>query len=141
MRSSVLCVALVFTVVSSPRSLAAQTMVTFEVPVKLTQLAPEILEISLYCEIKSQAIVAPNPGLVSGTDDVPVVAGQLTTTMRVVITLDATALQAPVGKTANYTCYLRGKTATGLGGFSDTAPNPIWVLKPNPAAITGTFVW
>lgn len=141
MHSRFFVAALLLAVLSPARSLGAQTMVTFEVPVKLTQLAPEILKVSMYCEIKSQAIVAPNPGQVSAIDEVPVVAGQVVTTMRVVITFDANALQAPVGKTASYTCYLRGRTATGLGGFDENSTNPIWVLKPQPATVQGTFIW
>jgi len=127
---------------SVPSSLSAQTMVTFEMPVKLTQLAPEILKVGMYCDIKSQAIVSPNPGLASATDEVSVVGGQLITTMRVVITLPSGSLQAPAGKTANYTCYLTARTATGLGGFTDaTGPNPATVLTPNPPPVTGSFTW
>ena len=141
MRSRILATVVMLFAASSPRSVTAQTMVTFEVPVKLTQLSPELQKISLQCQIKSEAIVAPVPGQVIGTDEVPVVGGQVITTMRVVITLDATALKAPVGKPASYTCDILGRTATGLGGFTDTAQNPVYQLKPTPVSLTGTFVW
>lgn len=141
MFTRIVAACLVFAVVMVPRSLAGQTMITFEAPVKLTQLAPEIQAVSMYCEIKSQAIVAPNPGQADASAEVPVIAGQLVTTFVVVLQFPQGTLQAPVGQTATYRCYLRGRTQTGLGGFSDTATNPIWVLKPNPVDIQGTFVW
>jgi hypothetical protein len=141
MSGRILAVALVLCALSSPATLGAQTQVTFEAPVKLTQLAPEITAVQLYCEIKSTAIVSPNPGRLSATDEVPVVAGQLTTTLRVVLTFPQGTLQSPVGQTATYMCEIKGRTQSGLGGFSDTATNPIWVLKPNAAPVQGTFVW
>ena len=133
--------AVMFLAMFAPRAAAAQTMVTFEMPVKITQLAPEIEKISLYCQIKSIAIVSPNPGQAEGVDEVPVLAGTLETTLRVVIAFPQGTLQAPVGKSASYTCYIRGRTATGLGGFSATTTIQAYVLKPDPAAVQGTFVW
>lgn len=141
MSARILAVTLSLFALSTPATLRAQTQVTFEAPVKLTQLAPEITAVHLYCEIKSTAIVSPNPGRMSATDEVPVVAGQSTTTLRVVLTFPQGSLQSPVGVTASYLCELKGRTQNGLGGFSDTATNPTWVLKPNPVAIQGTFVW
>ena len=141
MSARVLAIALALCAFSTPATLHAQTQVTFEAPVKLTQLAPEITAVQLYCEIKSAAIVSPNPGRQAATDEVPVVGGQLTTTLRVVLTFPQGALQSPVGQTASYMCEIKGRTQNGLGGFSDTATNPVWVLKPNPAPTQGTFVW
>lgn len=126
---------------SAPRSLAAQTMVTFEVPVNLTQLAPEIIKIRVRCEIKSTAIVAPNAGAVSTMDELPVLGGSLVTTMRVVIAFPVGTLQAPIGKTAQYQCDLQGVTASGLGGFSETTSITAFQLKPTPPSLAGTFVW
>jgi len=136
---------LVITAISTPNVLSAQTMITFEAPVKLTQLSPDLQKVSMYCEIKSDAIVAPNPGALQGADEVAVVAGQLVTTFRVVLTFPEGTLKAPVGKTANYTCDLRGRTATGLSAFADLSTNPglnpAFVLKPVPPIVQGSFVW
>jgi hypothetical protein len=139
--SKILRTTLVLAALSAPRSLAAQTMVTFEVPVNLTQLAPEITKIRVYCVIKSTAIVAPNAGNQSGTDELPVLGGQLVTTMRVVISFPAGTLQAPTGKTAQYQCDLQGVTASGAGGFSETTSVTAFQLKPTPPSLTGNFVW
>lgn len=141
MRSKILRTTLVLAALSAPRSLAAQTMVTFEVPVNLTQLAPEITNVRVYCAITSTAIVAPTAGSQSGYDELPVLGGKLVTTMRVVITFPAGSLQAPTGKTAQYECVLQGVWASGVGGFSETTSNTVFQLKPTPPPLTGNFVW
>jgi hypothetical protein len=141
MFTRIVAACLVFAVVMVPKSLAGQTMITFEAPVKLTQLAPEILAVRMYCEIKSQAIVSPNPGQASAATEVPVIAGQVVTTFVVVLSFPQGTLQSPVGQTATYSCFLQAKTQNGLGGFSATTTIPAFVLKPDPAPITGTFVW
>jgi hypothetical protein len=141
MLARTLAATLVLGGLSAAKPLAAQTTVTFEVPVNLTQLAPEIIRIRVFCEIKSAAIVAPNAGMESATDELPVLGGKLVTTMRVVISFPAGTLQAPTGQTAQYQCELRGITASGMGGFSETTNIVAFQLKPTPAPITGTFVW
>src|SRR5688572_8954051 len=95
---------MVIVTLTTPNVVSAQTMITFEAPVKLTQLSPEVEKVGMYCDIKSDAIVAPTPGVLSGVDEVPVVAGQLVTTFRVVLIFPEGTLKAPVGKTASYTC-------------------------------------
>jgi hypothetical protein len=127
-------------IVASPTRLAAQTMITFEAPVKLTDLAPEILKVSLYCEIKSPAITLPN-GAAGAADELPVTAGQIITTFRVAIEFPQGSLQAPVGKTANYQCYLRYRTATGMTSFDALPSTSPLALKPSPVTIQGSFVW
>jgi hypothetical protein len=141
MRSRFLAVVVALTAATSPRSLTAQTTVTFEVPVKVTQLSTEILKIRVLCNIRSDAIVAPSAGGASEVDEVPVVGGQVVTTMRVIFVFPEGTLRAPVGKTATYSCELGLRTATGAGAFSETSSNLAHVVKPQPAVITGTFVW
>lgn len=140
MRSRIIAVTLALAAVSVPRSVAAQTMITIEAPVKLTQLSPQILEVQLICGITSSAIVSPTPGRIVATDELPVVGRQLITTMRVVFAFADTSLQAAVGKTATYECGLKVRTTSGWGGFSDAAANPEGVT-PVPTLIKGTFVW
>lgn len=125
----------------TPRTAAAQTMVTFELPVNLTNLDPSILKVSLYCQINSPAIVAPNAGQASGVDEVDVVGGQVVTTLRVVVVLPQGSLQAPVGKNATWSCNLRHRSANGLGGFVASHANPANVLTPLPPPMQGSFVW
>jgi hypothetical protein len=136
LRATVLLAAL-----AAPGSLAAQTMITFEVPVNLTQLAPEIIKIRVFCEIKSAAIVSPTAGRATAQDELPVLGGKLVTTMRIIITFPAGSLQAPTGQTAQYQCDMVGISAVGLGSFSETAAIAAWQLKPTPPSLTGTFVW
>ncbi len=141
MFTRILVLTLALIALSTPRNLGAQTMVTFEAPVKLTDLAPEIEKVSLYCEIKSPAIVLPNPGQASAADELPVVAGQVITTFRVAIEFPQGSLQAPVGKTANYLCYLRYRTKTGMTSFDALPATSTLAVKPSPTPIQGTFVW
>lgn len=145
MLARTLIATLVITTLSTPNVGSAQTMITFEAPVKLTQLSPEIEAVGMICSITSVAIVAPTAGGHAGTDDVPVVAGQLVTTFRVVLTFPDGTLNAPVGKTANYTCELRARTKLRTSAFGDpsTVPglDPAFVVKPVPPTIRGSFVW
>jgi hypothetical protein len=145
MLARIVSATVVIATLTTPNVVSAQTMITFEAPVKLTQLSPEVEKVGMYCDIKSDAIVAPTPGTHSGVDEVPVVAGQLVTTFRVVLTFPEGTLRAPVGKTANYTCDLRVRTKTGLGAFTDLATtptaDPATVVKPVPPVIQGTFPW
>ena len=124
---------------SASQSLGAQTMVTFEMPVKLTQLSPDVVKVGLMCTIKSDAIVPTFTGT-TAHDEVSAVGGQVVTTLRVVITFPQGSLQAPVGKTASYSCNLTARTTNGLGGFTED-PKYIAYLKPNPPPVEGTFVW
>jgi hypothetical protein len=133
--------AFVLALLCIPNTAAAQTMVTFELPVNLTNLDPSILKIGLYCQINSPAIVAPNAGQAGAVDEIDVVGGQVVTTLRVVVVLPQGSLQSPVGKTATWTCDLRHRTATGLGGFVASHPNPVNVLSPLPPPMQGSFVW
>jgi len=139
--SRMLRTTLVLAVLAAPHSLAAQTMITFEVPVNLTQLAPEITKVRVNCVIRSAAIVSPTAGMAAGVDELPVLGGKLVTTMRVVIGFLAGSLQAPTGQSAQYQCDLLGISATGMTSFSETSPSPVFQLKPTPPSLTGTFVW
>lgn len=130
-------------VVSSPASVAGQTMITIEAPVKLTDLAPDITKVNLHCTITSQAIVSPNRGSATGTDELPVIAGQLISTFRVIFDFPQGSLSSPLGTTANYSCVLRFKTSTGFNNtsFDNLPPTSPHALKPAPTVVQGTFVW
>ena len=54
-------------------------MITLEVPVNVTKLAPEVQKIRVQCNLNSEAIVPATPGAVpsvTALDEVPVVGGQ-----------------------------------------------------------------
>ena len=131
--------------------------VTFEVPLNLTRLAPDITKVLVTCSLASDAFpIRKIRGVAvqwpyGATVELPVSAGHLVTTARVVvsITVDkfmdpATGVgQEPTGKSANYQCDIMGFSSRGGGWqqFTDTSPNTSLRLSPTPAPITGTFVW
>jgi len=134
-------------VLGVPRSVAAQTMVTIEAPVNLTKLSPDLEKVRLQCGLGSDAI-APNTAFASALakgvqDELPVMAGQLVTTMRAVFPIPEGVLQDPIGKTAEYMCGILGfsKSLQRWDQFSETSTVPAFQLKPTPAVIQGTFVW
>jgi hypothetical protein len=136
--------------------------VTFEVPVNLTRLAGDIRTVEVSCRISSDAIMLTRT--INGTTikeklaarlELPVAAGQLVTTARVVVPVPTNAFtdptyavtSGPSGQTANYQCGLMGFSAlptTNGGGwsrFTADNPNESFRLSPTPLPITGSFVW
>lgn len=127
--------------------------VTFEVPLNLTRLAPDITKVMVTCSItsdafpmrmvKSRAVKQPRGAQV----ELPVSAGQLVTTARVIvpITVDnfmdpvTMIRQDPTGKSAEYQCDLTGFTGVWQVPTPKN-PNPLR-LSPAPTPITGKFVW
>src|SRR5688500_15725136 len=97
---------------------AAATSVTFTVTLNLTQLAPDLERVRLICFIKPSAVlVYPatlGQGLTLISETFPwkselwVVAGQVVGTMSVVHPIFAEWLKDPIGKTADYECWLQG---------------------------------
>jgi hypothetical protein len=85
--------------------------------------------------------------------ELPVSAGQLVTTARVIVpvaarrfTDETTGIYSdPAGKTANYHCVLMGfsskRTPGGWNQFTDNNTNASFGLSPTPSSITGNFVW
>lgn len=145
MRFRILGVPLLLVAIAAPRSISAQTMITLEVPVNVTKLAPEVQKIRVMCNLNSEAIVPATAGgvpSVTALDEVPVVGGQVVSTLRVVFTFPAGSLKEPIGKSARYECSLGGVTPNGTGGFSDQIAStlPLY-MKPPPPVIAGNFVW
>lgn len=134
---------------------AAATAVTFTVSVNLTQLSPDLERVRVICYIKPSAVLV-YPSIMSTTlqpnaeqfpyrSEMWVAAGQVVGTMSVVIPIPAEWLKEPIGKTAEYECWLQG-FSTSLkqwGFFSDPPSAPAFLLKPAPAPtlLHGTFVW
>ena len=161
MRSRIFVVAVAIGVLGSSRPLVAQnlnlnppapqftvaTSVTFTIPLKLTQLSPDLEKIRVFCAVGGEAL-APLPMAMTTMDalprdEMPVVAGQLVATMSVLVPIYAELLQNPAGKTAEYQCFLAGfsKSLQNWGEFSETSTVPAFLLKPTPAPIKGTFAW
>lgn len=136
---------LVLVAMTMPGTLSAQTMITLEVPVNLTKLSSEVTQVEANCNLISNAIttgsVGMSPNVMIGRDRLTVLGGQLVSTFRVVFEIPASALSAPIGKTAEYQCNLVGYTSKGAAGFSEDDPTSPMYMKPAPKTIVGTFVW
>ncbi len=105
------------------------------------------------CEVRSSAIVN-GPSASALTSIVPV-NGRVNTNAVVVVPISR--LDDPAGKTATYTCRLfarklapgdannkielREGTETDWVLFSAGASDSAFRLSPDPAAITGSFLW
>ena len=136
--------------------------VTFEVPLDLTKLAPDISKVMVTCSMTSDAFPmrkgkgAPVKQPRGAQVELPVSAGQLVTTARVVIPVTVDSFmdptmampKDPTGKSVDYQCDIMGFSTKGGGWqqFIDkiTEPkntNTSFHLTPFPAPITGRFVW
>ena len=150
--------ALVVLAIMSPSRLSAQTMITFEWPVNLTKLSPEVQKVRMSCLLLSAALVPGSPGLPSttdrfpglgsvtpppviGTDELPVVGGQVVSTFRVVFVFPAGTLNQPVGTPARYYCELLAVNGANVSAFVDTPG--VWnsLKPPVPSAMAAQFVW
>jgi len=141
-----------------PGAVPAQTVigdVTFEVPINLTRMWGEITKVAVWCTISSDTLIGTRTKKLSAQLELPVSAGQLVTTARVVVPVSTTAFMdpkmvitnEPTGKPASYQCSLSGFSTlpTNNGGgwkqFSADSANPAFRLTPTPPSITGNFVW
>lgn len=129
--------------------------VTFEVPLKLTQMRGEISKVAVWCKISSEVLVGARNKQLQAQLELPVAAGQLVTTARVVVAVPATAFtdptmaitSSPIGQPATYQCKLSGFSmlpASNGGGwntFSAESTNMAFRLTPTPSPIQGSFVW
>lgn len=129
--------------------------VTFDVPLNLTRLWGEITKVAVFCKISSDALVGTRNKQLQAQLELPVAAGQLVTTARVVVSVPSTAFTdptmaitgSPTGKPASYQCSLSGFSmlpASNGGGwntFSAESTNMAFRLTPTPSAIAGSFVW
>jgi hypothetical protein len=117
-------------------------VISFDVPVKLSNVMSDISKVAVWCRITSSAIIGPRGGAyLQAQVEVPVTAGQVDTTVRVDVV--ATNLDTPAGKSATYVCALSGySTARQTWDvFSDTHALPAFRLSPTPAPLSGSFVW
>ena len=158
MRFKLALVAVAMWTILLSQAAQAQTVpgdVTFEVPLNLTRLWGEITKVAVWCKISSDALVGTRNKQLQAQLELPVSAGQLTTTARVVVPVPSTAFTdptmamtgSPTGKPASYVCKLSGFSAlpaTNGGGwnvFTAESTNPAFRLTPTPSAISGSFVW
>lgn len=116
--------------------------VTFEVPIKLTRLSPYLSKVAVTCKFGLRGEL--DQGL-SNRVEIPVSAGQIDTTVRVVIAVPATSRFKP-GQSLNYECTLSAlsldpKAGSGWQPLSQKAINTSLQVSPTPVPITGTFTW
>jgi hypothetical protein len=123
--------------------------VTFEVPVNLTRLSPYVSKVAVTCMFGTT--IDPNMGTTSSGKDVlsnrvelPVSAGQVVTTARVVIAVPTTPPYKP-GQVLNYQCALTALSSDPNAGSGwqpfDLKNGTSFNVSPTPLPITGTFTW
>jgi hypothetical protein len=129
--------------------------VTFEVPMNLTRMAPDITKVMVTCTITSDAIkptltskgMPTGPRQLATQAEFPVSTGRLVTTARVVVSVSSDKLEAgdPTGKAANYECTVLGFSSNpkgeGWNSFADNQPNSSFRLAPTPSPIKGSLIW
>lgn len=125
--------------------------VTFEFPVNLTRLPPEITKVQIGCSIASDAFGTrtirgmTRPNTHGKVIEVPVSAGRVVMTARIVVGVPLGSYADPTGKSANYECYVMGFSSARTGGgwntFAADHANPAFRVSPTPQNLTGTFVW
>lgn len=156
--------ALLMSVLLLPGFASAQTIpgdVTFEVPLNLTRLAPEIRQIDITCHITGKGIPnpragargAPSEGRFTGNVVLDVSQGRLVTTANVVVPVQTADYTTLTGQTANYECMItaysagiravRGSSGSPAGwGFLDAnSTNPAFRFSSTPQPITDSFIW
>jgi hypothetical protein len=131
--------------------------VTFEVPLQLTRLAPDITKVRVMCVITSSAfetlvIEGVASRAVMSQVEIPVTGGQVVTNATVVVAIPAGALTNPEKASADYECSImgysigrptvpRGTTGAGWDGFDAGQRKPSFQITPTPANIVGKFPW
>ena len=160
MRLTVLAAVVASSALGTPRLISAQfgpqfsgaaTSVTLTVPVKLTQLSPDLERVKLMCQVGGEGITIPSSFglgmaglemLLKPVDDVMVTSGQLVTTLKVMAWIPVELFDNPIGKTAMYQCRFTGysKSLKLWGDLHDAATDAVFNIKPTPQ-VQGTFVW
>ena len=154
---AVASVSLVLMVGSASR-LPAQTYVSFEVPLNLTQLSLDIERVRVTCIVAGDGLIgfpsasnfnptdpnAPLPGP-AARQEILVAGGQLVGSIKLIVGIPAELLSNPIGKTAYYGCILHGysKSLQKWNLFYEAATEAPFKLKvtPDGGVIQGSFVW
>lgn len=148
---------------SAPGSAAAQTVITFDVPMNLTQVSPDIDKVGVVCLISGEGLTATATSQIGGAFgptgifspqipssgptwvklEWPVMASQVVVPLRLSMGIAAEYLDNPLGKTANYGCLLAGysKSLQKWDLFDAAHVVPAFRLAPTPPMIQGKFVW
>jgi len=148
--------------IASGLTITYGTAITFTVQVNLTQLSADLGKVGFTCFIQPSAVLVYPSTLTSQfsgfstggfpyatwpfpKDELPVMSGQVVGTLRVVYPLALEWFNNPIGKNADYQCFLVGLViSVGQWGFLD--PNStVPALRVNPgtaaSSLAGTFVW
>lgn len=147
---------------SLPLAAAAQEMpsdVTFEVPLDLTRLPPEITQVDITCHVTGDGIKpvrvvrGSSPARLTGNKVLNVTQGRLVTLASVVVAVPAAQAPNLVGMKANYECMITAfSTGTrqpnssagnpgGWGFLEERSANPSFNFTPTPRPLTGSFTW
>ena len=134
----------------------AQTTVSFEVPINLTQVSGDIEKVGVSCLVAGDGVVYP-AGYVAGNpfntnetvgpnwakQELKVMGGQVVVTLRLNVQIPAEWLDNPIGRPGQYVCSIMG-FSTSLnrwGQFKADSPVPAFRLSPTPQDIWKSFVW
>jgi hypothetical protein len=124
-------------IITTPLDAGAQTAgaIAFELPLNLTQLPFHISKIRVSCHARDGYGRRSN----IGAQEVPVVAGRVTTTA----VIEVTIAPQSAGDRLTYECDLNAFSVIGNEWVSLTsAQDPkLLVLSPQPAKISGTITW
>lgn len=152
---------------TAPGTATAQTVITFDVPLNLTQVPPEIEKVGVACLVMGDGLTnsamtslggglggplgplaifapqIPSSGPVWVKVEWPVMAGQAVAPLKLSLAIIAEYLDNPLGKTAQYGCILGGysKSLQKWDMFDANHTIPAFRLAPTPQMVQGTFVW
>ncbi len=129
--------------------------VSFEVPINLTQLAPDITNVNVTCYLTSDAILPGNPRRLAGHTEFAVSNGQVVApAATVVVAVPAERLAKTEEVTFNWECGLTAysvgarpppparRFTAGWDTFAERHEKASFVLSPAPPAVlTGSFTW
>lgn len=152
MQTRVLVAAVVAFIALLPISGAAQSPaveVTFQVPLNLTRLEPDITRVRVSCTIASRALnfLARDDNNRRGQVEIPVTGGEVRTTATVVVAIPAGVLQHPETEGADYECSIAGfsvgsrGTDEGWDLFNANQAKLSFRITPTPANLVGKFPW
>ena len=130
-------------VVMTAAGVAQSSDVTFQVPLNLTNLSPDLATVGVFCEITSTALTNTSGKASKQVDLVPANGQIIQPAVSVVVPIPF--LDTSGGKTsASYRCTLSGysRSLQRWSPFGDAQTLPVaFRLSPAPANITGTFMW